>query len=118
MASKMKSRFAEYFPHGNPGFGTRTYKSITFRNIQDARSPTQVIPKRSYHFRGDDIGTLDFLLVVRNTAAERYYGRYLNTLMRIEWGKRRPFGSFSCIACDVPSLESARRSVGRTLSFM
>jgi hypothetical protein len=117
LAAMVTKSNAKLYPYDDFGLGTELRRKIVYRKTYDARTPGLEIPAGSLRISGSRIGTLDFLLVVRDRYDAKYYGRYLEVAMRKEWGQNRPFRRFRCVTCDVATKESARRSAGKVLSF-
>lgn len=117
LAALVRSRIAEMYPHKSIGIGKSFRKTIQFWNMYDARRHAiSFHGNKRLKLPGSWIGKLSFLLIVPDRYSKDYNGRFLETFLRRQWGRRKPFHYHRCVSCNAVTLESARRSIGRILS--
>jgi hypothetical protein len=119
LASWVKSSRAVMYPYADTEIGSRFRGPRKYRDTYNAKTVAREFSGEDYRIlRGSEIGTLDFVLVVKDIDHHREFERYLDFALRREWGRTRPFSSWKCIVCDATSSESARRSMGRIIAAL
>ncbi len=119
LASWVGSRRAVMFPYADTDIGHRFRGSRKYRDTYEANKLAREFTGDEYRIlRGSEIGTLDFVLVVKDVDHQREFERYLDFAVRREWGNKRLFSYNECVVCDPTGLESARRSMGRLIATL
>jgi hypothetical protein len=116
LASQVWGPDSEIYPYEDSGLGRQMRFDREFRYTYDLRSTELTFDSNGRRLlRGNEIGTLGFLLIVPTTGSKSYFERYVHLLTRPHRGAAPLFSYERCLAVDAWSQRAATAALTRIL---